>query len=43
MHMDDANELLEQDWGAALGVDVTIPEPKDAEKVANEMAKGLFL
>ncbi len=42
MNLDDTNELLEQDWGASMGVDLNIPEPDKAEEVANTLAKDPF-
>ncbi len=42
MNLDDTNELLEQDWGASMGVDLNIPEPDKAEEVANILAKDPF-
>ena len=42
IHLDSANELLEKDWGAAHGVDVSIPDPVKAEAVAKELSRDPY-
>lgn len=42
IHLDSANELLEQDWGASLGIDLSIPDPVKAEEVTKELARDPY-
>ena len=38
MHLDTANDFLELEWGAAQGIDVSVPDPELALENAKEMA-----
>ena len=38
MHLDTANDFLELEWGAAQGIDVSVPDPEIAVENAKAMA-----